>query len=252
MDTAALLAELKTLPNCRITESAEIAPPLPADWPAPAAVVAPNETAVIAPIVKAAEQAGAAIVPLGGGTQRFVGAAPKSDRPYLLLRLNACDRILAYEPDDLTVTCEPGLTLAALQTELAAKNQRLALDIPCPESATLGGIVSTNGAGFQRGAYGAARDLLLGLRAVMAGGVEIAGGGRVVKNVAGYDVCKLFTGAWGTLGVVTEITAEGAGQSSGKTGCGVGDGEPCGGNASRTDAAPRPTVPAFPAGDQRV
>ena len=108
--------------------------------------------------------------------------------------------------DDLTVTCEPGLTLAALQTALAAKNQELALDVPCPESATLGGIVSANGSGFQRGAYGSARDLLLGVRAVMAGGVAVAGGGRVVKNVAGYDVCKLFTGAWGTLGIITELT----------------------------------------------
>ena len=206
MTIDALLAKLKTLPNCRVTDGAEMIPFLPADWTAPAAVVEPNETAAITEIVLAAENAGASIVPMGGGTKRFTGAPPKSAKPYLLLRLASCNRILAYEPDDLTVTCEPGLTLVVLQTALAAKNQELALDVPCPESATLGGIVSANGSGFQRGAYGAARDLLLGVRAVMAGGVAVAGGGRVVKNVAGYDVCKLFTGAWGTLGIITEIT----------------------------------------------
>ena len=206
MDTAPLLAKLKTLPNCRITDAAGIISFLPSDWPAPVALVEPNETAVITEIVLAAENAKAALVPMGGGVKRFTGAPPKPDKPYILLQLAACNRILAYEPDDLTVTCEPGLTLAALQAALSVKNQSLALDVPCPESATLGGIVSANGSGFQRGAYGAARDLLLGVRAVMAGGVAVAGGGRVVKNVAGYDVCKLFTGAWGTLGIVTEIT----------------------------------------------
>ena len=206
MDTAALIAQLKTLPNCRVTDAAEILSFLPPDWTAPVALVEPDETAIITEIVLAAESANAAIVPMGGGVKRFVGPPPQKDKPYLLLRLANCNKILAYEPDDLTVTCEPGLTLAALQTALAAENQSLALDVPHPERATLGGIVSANGSGFQRGTYGAARDLLLGVRAVMAGGVAIAGGGRVVKNVAGYDVCKLFTGAWGTLGVLTEIT----------------------------------------------
>lgn len=206
MDTAALLAQLKTLPNCRVTDAAEMISFLPPDWTAPVALVEPNETAIITEIVLAAESAKVAIVPMGGGTKRFTGPPPQKDKPYLLLRLANCSKILAYEPDDLTVTCEPGLTLAELQNALAAKNQSLALDVPHPERATLGGIVSANGAGFQRGTYGAARDLLLGVRAIMAGGVAIAGGGRVVKNVAGYDVCKLFTGAWGTLGVLTEIT----------------------------------------------
>ena len=247
MDTAALLAKLQTLPNCQVTDGTEIASFLPSDWPAPAALVEPNETAVITEIVLAAENGGAAIVPMGGGTKRFTGAPPKANKPYLLLRLTARNRILAYEPDDLTVTCEPGLTLAALQTELAAQNQELALDVPCPESATLGGIVSANGSGFQRGAYGAARDLLLGVRAVMAGGVAVAGGGRVVKNVAGYDVCKLFTGAWGTLGIITEITLKVRGESSGKAGHGMGNGKRGSGGENRSCLASRSARPPAPA-----
>jgi glycolate oxidase FAD binding subunit len=116
------------------------------------------------------------------------------------------NRLLDYQPDDLTVTCEPGMTLEALQQALAARHQFLPIDCALPERTTLGGIVSTNSSGFSRPSYGTPRDLLIGLRAVMSGGVEVKGGGKVVKNVAGYDVCKLFTGAWGTLGVLTELT----------------------------------------------
>src|SRR5205085_10716071 len=86
------------------------------------------------------------------------------------------------------------------------RRQFVPLDAPLPERATLGGLVSTNAAGLWRPTYGTPRDLLIGLRVVMTRGESIKGGGRVVKNVAGYDVCKLFTGAWGTLGVLTELS----------------------------------------------
>ena len=206
MTASNLLTEPNKMENLPAAANPKEAVDLPADWPAPLEVATPTETGAIVEIVKRAESEGVAIVPMGGGTQRYTGNPPQAGKPYRLLSLRSFDRILAHEPDDLTVTCEPGVTLAQLQTALAAKTQMLALDVPYPERATLGGIVSANTTGFQRGANGAPRDLLLGVRAVMAGGIAIAGGGRVVKNVAGYDVCKLFTGAWGTLGILTEVT----------------------------------------------
>lgn len=156
--------------------------------------------------MRAAEAEGAALLPYGGGTQLQTGYPPLADKPYRLLSSARLNRILDQQPADLTVTCEPGVTLAELQAALAPYRQMLALDVPLPERATLGGIVAANTTGFWRPAYGAPRDLVIGLRAVMSGGVEVRGGGKVVKNVAGYDLCKLFTGSWGTLGVLTELT----------------------------------------------
>ncbi|MCW3051047.1 MAG: FAD/FMN-containing dehydrogenase, partial [Chthonomonadales bacterium] len=129
-----------------------------------------------------------------------------ADRPYLLVRSARMDKITDFQPDDLTATAEPGVTLAALQQHVASRRLFLALDVPMAEQTTLGGIVSSALSGFWRPAYGAPRDLVIGLRAVMADGVEVKGGGKVVKNVAGYDLCKLFTGARGTMGFLTELT----------------------------------------------
>jgi glycolate oxidase FAD binding subunit len=180
---------------------------LPGGWDTrPLAIIVPRSVAEVAEIVRRAEAEDVAILPCGGGTQLQTGYPPRAGRPYLLLSTAHLDRVLDYQPDDLTVTCEPGVTLAALQEILATHRQRLALDPPLPHRATLGGIVAANATGFWRPAYGAPRDLLIGMRAVMTGGKEVKGGGKVVKNVAGYDLCKLFTGAWGTLGVLTELT----------------------------------------------
>lgn len=170
------------------------------------AVVAPGTAAEVSAAVRTAEVANLSLVPCGGGTHLHTGYPPRSDRPFLLLHTARLNRLQDYQPDDMTVTCEPGMTLAALQQALAAHRQFLPIDVPLPARTTLGGIVSTNASGFWRPAYGTPRDLLIGLRAVMTGGEGIKGGGKVVKNVAGYDVCKLFTGAWGTLGVLTELT----------------------------------------------
>jgi glycolate oxidase FAD binding subunit len=180
---------------------------VPAGWPQqPVATARPNTAEEVAVVVRAAEAAGVAIVPCGGGTQLQTGYPPRPDKPFLLLSTARLNRVLDHQPDDLTVTCEAGVTLATLQQTLAMRHQRLAVDVPLPERATLGGLVSTNATGFWRPAYGSPRDLVIGLRAVMTEGAQVKGGGKVVKNVAGYDVCKLFTGAWGTLGVLTEIS----------------------------------------------
>jgi len=172
----------------------------------PQGVLSPDSVAQTTAILSLLEAEGAAVVPVGGGTQIHVGYPPTADRPVFMVRTTRLNRVLDFQPDDMTVTVEPGVTLDALQQTLAVRNQYLPLDVPYSNRATLGGIVSANTSGFWRPAYGTPRDLLIGVRALMTGSVEIKGGGKVVKNVAGYDVCKLFTGAWGTLGILTELT----------------------------------------------
>ncbi len=178
-----------------------------AGWPRlPLGIVAPQSEDEMASVVRACEAANAALVVAGGGTQLHTGYAPRQDRPYLMLSTKRMNRVLDYQPDDMTVTCEPGVTPDTLAQTLAAHRQFLPLDVPLPTSATVGGVVSTNQGGFRRLLYGTPRDLVIGVRAVLTGGAQIKGGGKVVKNVAGYDVCKLFTGGWGTVGVLTEVT----------------------------------------------
>ncbi len=180
---------------------------VPADWERwPLCIIHPGSVAEIVAIVQAAEEAGTAILPCGSGSRLGTGYAPAEQKPYAVIQTARLNRILDYQPDDLTVTCEPGVTLETLQQALVDRRQFLPLDSPLAERTTLGGLVSANSTGFSRPMYGTPRDMLIGLRAVMSGGVEVKGGGKVVKNVAGYDVCKLFTGAWGTLGILTELT----------------------------------------------
>ena len=180
---------------------------LPDWWESkPEFTVFPKNSEEIVALVKLAQETRVAIVPCGGGTQIHTGYQPSADRSYVLLSLSKMNRILDYQPEDMTITCEPGTTLSELQERLRTRRQFLALDTPLPDKATLGGIVSTNATGFWRPMFGAPRDLLIGVRAVTPDGEMIRGGGKVVKNVAGYDTCKLFTGAWGTLGILTELT----------------------------------------------
>jgi glycolate oxidase FAD binding subunit len=109
--------------------------------------------------------------------------------------------VLSYDPADLTIVCEAGLTHTALADVLAPAGQMLPLDVPLPERATLGGTLATASAGLRRAYYGAPRDLALGLRVADAGGNLLKTGGRVVKNVTGYDMTRLYIGSLGTLGV---------------------------------------------------
>jgi glycolate oxidase FAD binding subunit len=116
------------------------------------------------------------------------------------------DRLIDHAVGDLTVTIEAGIKFARLQEILAAAGQFLPLDPAYPERATIGGIIATADAGSLRHRYGGVRDLLLGISFVRADGKIAKAGGRVVKNVAGYDMMKLFTGSYGTLGILTEVT----------------------------------------------
>jgi glycolate oxidase FAD binding subunit len=170
----------------------------------PDAAVFPGSVDEVAAVARAAADAGAAIVPWGGGTAVAVGEPPPHGA--LVLGLRRLSRVVEHEPGDLTVTVEAGQTLASLQAALRARGQWLSLDPPDAERATIGGIIAADASGPRRHLYGTMRDLLIGLTVVTADGAVVRGGGKVVKNVAGYDLPKLFVGAWGTLGVVVEAT----------------------------------------------
>ncbi|MDE2125626.1 MAG: FAD-binding oxidoreductase [Armatimonadetes bacterium] len=169
-------------------------------------VYLPASLDVVAAAVRLTEESAGAIIPVGGATEIARGSAPDSSRPLILLGSARLSGIVDYQPDDMTVTCESGVTLQRLQNLLADHNQFLPVDTPLAEHATIGGLVAANQTGLWRAAYGTPRDLVIGVRAVTAGGTLVKGGGRVVKNVAGYDVCKLFTGSWGSVGFIVEVT----------------------------------------------
>jgi glycolate oxidase FAD binding subunit len=170
----------------------------------PSAVLLPRTAEEAGRMLAFANSRGLGIVPLGGGTRRSLGYPP--GRVDLILSTARLDRIMEYEPDDFVVTAQAGVTLARLHAVTAPNMQRLALDPPAAPASTLGGILSADASGPRRYLFGTARDLVLGIEAALPDGSLIRSGGRVVKNVAGYDLKKLFLGAIGTLGVITAIS----------------------------------------------
>jgi len=170
------------------------------DGVAPDRVVRPGTVAE----VQAAVRTGAALVASGFGAHLDIGAPPR--RLDVLVRLDRLDSILDHEAADMTVTVESGCPLATLQDALASAGQWLPLDPPRPQRTTVGGLIAANLGGPLRASQGGVRDLLLGLHVVGAGGTLVRGGGRVVKNVAGYDLPKLHVGALGSVGVVVQAT----------------------------------------------
>lgn len=170
----------------------------------PAAVAFPGTREEVADLVRLAGQRGWSLVPFGGGTQIQAGFPPKTLD--LVVSTQRLDRVVDYQPDDMTVTVEPGMTLEAVQQVLNGRRQLLPLNPPVPEQATIGGVVAAAQVGPWGAGYGSPRDWLIGCRVVGADGKEVRGGGQVVKNVAGYDLPKLYTGSYGTLGILTELT----------------------------------------------
>jgi glycolate oxidase FAD binding subunit len=148
-------------------------------------------------------RAGSPVHVYGSGTKRHHGPSASPDAAMVCLR--KLSKITSYEPGDLVVTVQAGAKLTELQAELAKRGQWLPLDPPYAE-ATIGGILATNSSGPRRYGYGTLRDHLLGTRSVGADGVVTRSGGRVVKNVTGFDLHKLHVGAFGSLGVVTEAS----------------------------------------------
>jgi len=170
---------------------------------APSVVALPTTADDVAQVLRSAAEQRHTVVPVGGRTKTGWAAPPSSCD--VLLDVSGLDRVVEHTAGDLVVVAEAGVRLEVLQAQLAEAGQMLALDPP-ERGATLGGIVSANASGPRRLRYGTARDLLIGVTVVLADGSTASSGGKVVKNVAGYDLGKLYTGAHGTLGVVVSTT----------------------------------------------
>src|SRR5688572_16099651 len=127
-------------------------------------------------------------------------------KPGAAVDLRGLDRVIDYPARDMTITVQAGITIARLRDVLKAEGQQLPVDVPFPDRATLGGAVATNASGPRRFGHGTLRDYVIGISVINDRGEEVKGGGRVVKNVAGYDLMKLYTGSLGTLGVITQLT----------------------------------------------
>lgn len=166
-------------------------------------VISPRTTEEVAAVLRHAGKSGLAVEIVGGGTKRFWGAPVAAD---LCLDTTRLTGVREHSWGDLTATVSAGTTWQAMQDALATHRQHVALDPLFPATATVGGIIATNDSGAIRLKYGSLRDLVIGMTIVLADGTIARSGGKVVKNVAGYDLHKLMTGAYGTLGVITEVT----------------------------------------------
>jgi glycolate dehydrogenase FAD-binding subunit len=174
------------------------------DGRVPRWLVTPASVDELAQVIALAHAERLAVVPRGSGSALGLGRPPR--RLDVVVDLGGLDRVIEYNPDDLTITVQVGVRAGALAARLGERRQLLAMDPPGWSTRTLGGITATNASGPLRTRYGTVRDLLLGVRFVQADGVMTWGGARVVKSVTGYDIPKLMTGALGTLGVLAELT----------------------------------------------
>ena len=167
-----------------------------------AVAVAPGNAEEIAAVLRLAQENNLAVVECGGGTKQGWGYPVA---PALVLEMHRLNTLREHTWQDMTCTVEAGCTWAAMQSGLAQHGQFVAVDPLWPDKATVGGIVATNDSGTLRQRYGGLRDLVIGMTIVLADGTIAHTGGKVVKNVAGYDLHKLMIGAFGTLGVVTSV-----------------------------------------------
>lgn len=170
----------------------------------PATVVLPSTVEELSQLLALANREGVKVVPYGGGTQMTLGNTP--DSVDLVAGLSSMNGMIDHQPSDLTATVEAGMTLAKAQDSLAEAGQFLPLQAPSPEKATIGGILAAAHSGPMSLQYGSPRDWLIGIKVVNADGKVTKSGGRVVKNVTGYDMNKLYTGSLGTLGVIVEAS----------------------------------------------
>lgn len=164
----------------------------------------PADQAAVVEAVRSAGSRRLAVYPIGGRTRPHRGKQPT--RPGIGISLSKLNRLIDHPAADLTITVEAGMTIAELTSVLASQRQRLPIDIPYADRATVGGAVAVNAGGARRYAYGTMRDYLLGFTAVDGSGAVFSGGGRVVKNAAGYNMCRLLAGSRGTLGILTQVT----------------------------------------------
>jgi glycolate oxidase subunit GlcD len=166
--------------------------------------VAPTSSEEVAEIMKLARREQLGVVPAGAAT--WLGVGNPMLQADVILSSRRLTRIVRHEPADLIATAQAGTKLSDLQAHLAQAGQWLPIDPPDDGQATIGGVVATGLGGAQSFGYGSPRSFVIGMRLMLADGRQIKIGGNVVKNVAGYDLCKLFTGSYGTLGFITEVT----------------------------------------------
>ena len=170
----------------------------------PERVLVPGDCTELASMVRDLYAANRAFAFVGGGTELDLGNAPRALDT--IVRTVKLDRVVDYSPEDQTITVEAGMRIAALDAELARHDQMLPLDVADRANATVGGAIATNAFGARRHRYGSIKDLIVGIEIVRPDGVRARGGGKVVKNVAGFDVPKLMVGALGTLGGILTAT----------------------------------------------
>src|SRR5919108_3018793 len=164
----------------------------------------PGTAEDLADALRDASARGQPIVPWGAGTLQHLGAPPPPDA--VVLETGALGRLVDYTPGDLTITVEAGMPIDALQATLGEQGQWLPWDPPAPGAATVGGLLAAGASGPLRLGFGSPRDWVLGMRVALGDGRLVKSGGKVVKNVAGYETHKLHIGALGTLGVIIDVT----------------------------------------------
>ncbi|WP_425619372.1 FAD-binding oxidoreductase [Anatilimnocola sp. NA78] len=178
--------------------------PLPSDILPLQQTLEPATAADVVSTVQQARETKTPLYPIGGGTSQHFGLRTKT--PGWGISLSKLNQVVDYPARDMTITLGAGVTLEQLRQSLAAEGQRLPVDVPQADRATIGGVIATNWNGPRRYGQGPLRDFVIGIEAVDGNGLLFHGGGRVVKNVAGYDFCKLLTGSLGTLGIITQVT----------------------------------------------
>jgi glycolate oxidase FAD binding subunit len=170
----------------------------------PLPVVRPESVAALGEIIHQVIAEGCAVYPIGGRTMLDLGLPPSVKGRAVDVR--SLNKVIDFPARDMTVTVGAGITIAGLAAALAKEKLRLPVDVPRPEQATLGGTLAANVSGARRYGFGTLRDYIIGIGAVNDAGNEFKAGGRVVKNVAGYDLCKLLVGSLGSLGIITQVT----------------------------------------------
>ena len=170
----------------------------------PCVICSPANAEEVSAALRVCSETDAAVTPWGGGTAVKIGNIP--ERVEVIIDVSKLNHVIEHDYANLTATVQSGITLAAMEQVTTGARQFVPFDVPSPQRSTLGGIASANLNGARRGCYGSVRDLVIGMKLAVPTGEHIKAGGKVVKNVAGYDMCKLFVGSLGTLGIITELT----------------------------------------------
>ena len=170
----------------------------------PCLICSPANAEEVSAALRVCSETDAAVTPWGGGTAVKIGNLP--ERVEVIIGLSKLNHVVEHDHANLTATVQSGITLAAMEEITGGARQFVPFDVPNPQRSTLGGIAAANLNGARRVCYGSVRDLVIGMKVALPTGEHIKAGGKVVKNVAGYDMCKLFVGSLGTLGIITELT----------------------------------------------